>query len=73
MRFVICSRFCQEEDIHFAWNEISGQAFEVLQSSKPASMILNKENETLTKDNGDMVARFEGLKLETEEKSQLIS
>ena len=70
MRFVICSRFCQEKDIHFAWNEISEQATEVLKSSKSALQIINKETETMTKDKGEMVARFGSHKLESEKNVQ---
>lgn len=30
IRFVVCSRLCQVDDIDFAWNEIRGQADELL-------------------------------------------
>ncbi|XP_015602409.1 aromatic-L-amino-acid decarboxylase isoform X1 [Cephus cinctus] len=30
VRFVVCSRMCEEKDIEFAWNEISSQATEIL-------------------------------------------
>nr|XP_031841789.1 aromatic-L-amino-acid decarboxylase-like [Nomia melanderi]XP_031841790.1 aromatic-L-amino-acid decarboxylase-like [Nomia melanderi] len=36
VRFVVCSRLSREDDITFAWNEITKQAAEVLRSQPPA-------------------------------------
>ena len=42
IRFAVCSRFTIEEDILFAWSEISHQASEVLQANLKLIEITNK-------------------------------
>ncbi|XP_020277800.1 aromatic-L-amino-acid decarboxylase-like [Pseudomyrmex gracilis] len=41
IRFVICSRLCREDDVAFAWNEISSQATELLQEEHYKTSVEN--------------------------------
>ncbi|KAL6261071.1 hypothetical protein P5V15_008599 [Pogonomyrmex californicus] len=67
-RFVICSRLCREEDIAFAWNEISSQTTEILQEKLREESISD-----IAKSTNDIATRIENLNLETKEISQKIS
>lgn len=73
VRFVVCSRFSKEEDIHFAWNEIVSQASEIVQNFKPTLKISILDDEPMTKENGDRVTKFEGLKIDSEKEPPTIS
>ncbi|XP_076161625.1 3,4-dihydroxyphenylacetaldehyde synthase isoform X2 [Ptiloglossa arizonensis] len=69
IRFVVGSRFTTEEDIAFAWNEITKQATEVLRSQ--ALPLKEKSQESFKKSLGDIATRIESLNLES--KTQKIS
>ncbi|XP_043257922.1 aromatic-L-amino-acid decarboxylase-like [Colletes gigas] len=69
VRFVVCSRLSREDDIVFAWNEITKQAAEVLRSR--AHSLQEESHETFTKSISDMATRIESLNLES--KTQKIS
>ncbi|XP_076663371.1 aromatic-L-amino-acid decarboxylase [Andrena cerasifolii] len=68
-RFVVCSRLTREEDITFAWNEITKQATEVLRSQAPP--LQEDLRESFVKSPGDIATRIESLNLES--KTQKIS
>lgn len=75
VRFVIGSRLCEEKDILFAWNEILGQAKEILQA-KPSVLpptVEAKKKEHTSKAIGQMTTRIEDLKLSNKEATQKIS
>ncbi|EFN80849.1 aromatic-L-amino-acid decarboxylase [Harpegnathos saltator] len=68
VRFVVCSNFCQEVDISFAWNEITSQTTEILQerlSERSINIIIKSTDEIAT--------RIKTLNLETKDNSQKIS
>lgn len=58
IRFVICSEFSREDDIHFAWNEISQLANEILQMKSLAIKIQICESETFDKEKEEMAIKF---------------
>lgn len=41
IRFVVCSRLCQEDDIAFAWKEISSQATEIFREEHYKTSVEN--------------------------------
>ncbi|XP_014477245.1 PREDICTED: aromatic-L-amino-acid decarboxylase-like [Dinoponera quadriceps] len=62
VRFVVCSRYCQEEDITFAWDEITSQTAEILQ-----------EKLHVVKSSDEIATRIKILNLATKDISQKIS
>ncbi|XP_008553493.1 aromatic-L-amino-acid decarboxylase [Microplitis demolitor] len=78
IRFVVCSRLCLEEDIDYAWNEITSQAAEILNSQIHQTAIECshkpvKEIENPGKCPGAMAARIEGLNINKAKVLQKIS
>lgn len=67
-RFVVCSRYCQEEDIAFAWNEIIGQTAEILGEKMHDELI-----DATVKTSDEISMRIETLNLETKVISQKIT
>ncbi|XP_058799208.1 aromatic-L-amino-acid decarboxylase-like [Phymastichus coffea] len=64
IRFVVCSRFTIQEDIEFAWNEISSQASEVLQNNTQVKA-LNGDCDISTKEvTGEIASRVKNLEIE---------
>ncbi|KAG7208395.1 hypothetical protein KM043_014627 [Ampulex compressa] len=63
LRFVIGSRLCQEQDVAFAWNEISEQAAEVLRSR--FATLQEESLVSSSKVSEDISARIESLNMET--------
>ena len=58
VRFVVCSEFSQEEDIQFAWNEISQQATEILQMKSLAVKIKICENTVPEQENEQIAVKL---------------
>lgn len=74
IRFVVCSRLCQIEDIDFAWNEIRGQANEVFSSIYKNSIeFTNKEIKYSDKNLVNIAASIQKMKIDNEKKLQKIS
>ncbi|XP_034190757.2 aromatic-L-amino-acid decarboxylase [Osmia lignaria lignaria] len=69
VRFVICSRLTREEDVIFAWNEITKQATEIVGPKTPC--LEEKAHESFAKSSADLATRIESLNLES--KTQTIS
>ena len=64
IRFVICSRFCQQKDIEFAWTEITSQAAEVLSSSTLLPELIDTSiQKSVAKNPGAIAAKIESLKI----------
>ena len=58
VRFVVCSEFSREEDIHYAWNEISQQATEILQIKSLAVKIQICESGTPEQENTQIAVKL---------------
>ncbi|KAK2584770.1 hypothetical protein KPH14_007094 [Odynerus spinipes] len=71
IRLCICGRMCQEDDIKFAWNEISEQATEILQPSLRPMQEVPVQSSVKSYD--DIALRIENLNLESKAFSQKIS
>lgn len=68
IRFVVCSRFCQEKDIIFAWNEITSQTEKILEERLHQQSI-----DTLMKPTDKIASRIETFNLERKDNSQKIT
>lgn len=66
---MVGSRISRDEDITFAWKEITSQATEILQSLTPA--VEREVHESFKNSAGDIVSRIQSLN--TESKTQKIS
>lgn len=69
IRFVVCSRFCQQEDIEYAWKEITNQAAEILAPVAPLSTpnkLTSRQSsiDKASKTPGAIAARIHDLKIE---------
>ncbi|KAK0172568.1 hypothetical protein PV328_005871 [Microctonus aethiopoides] len=78
IRFVVCSRHCQPEDIDFAWDEITSQVDEILRSKRHQHQLIdcnntNKEIELPGKQLVAIAATIEGLKMNDAKASPKIS
>ena len=69
VRFMVGSRITREEDITFAWKEITSQATEILQSLTAAAE--REVHESFKNSAGDIVSRIQSLNIES--KTQKIS
>lgn len=69
VRFVVCSRLCKEEDVTYAWNEITKQATAILKSQ--ALPVQEESHGSLLKMSNDITKSIQGLNLES--KTQTIS
>ncbi|XP_029043287.1 aromatic-L-amino-acid decarboxylase-like [Osmia bicornis bicornis] len=69
VRFVICSRLTREDDVIFAWNEITKQATEIVGPKTPC--LEEKAHKSFAKSSADLATRIESLNLES--KTQTIS
>ncbi|XP_012286885.1 aromatic-L-amino-acid decarboxylase isoform X2 [Orussus abietinus] len=72
LRFLVGSRMCQEEDIDYAWNEICGQASEILES-RASIFSQNEKLGNAKEQSGEIVARLKKLNIGKKEMSQKIS
>lgn len=67
IRFCINSRLCQEQDIEFAWNEISEQTTEILQAKlRPVEEVLIQPS---VKSYDQIALRIDNLNLNTKDVS----
>lgn len=64
IRFVVCSRFTIQNDIEFAWNEISSAAHEVLQSNI-RTIFINDDFNLSFKKSSEIMSRIKELEMET--------
>ncbi|XP_043275547.1 aromatic-L-amino-acid decarboxylase-like [Venturia canescens] len=72
IRFTICSRFCQLEDIQYAWAEITSQTKEILESVQYSTE--TTKGESIDKTAGSIATRLqEVLKIGEKIESQKIS
>ncbi|XP_076643376.1 aromatic-L-amino-acid decarboxylase [Halictus rubicundus] len=69
VRFVVCSRWSQEDDIMFAWNEITKHATDILRSQ--IQPLQEESLMSFTKSTAEIATRIERMNLET--KSQKIT
>lgn len=58
IRFVICSEFSREDDIHFAWNEISELTTELLPMKSLAIKIQICESESFDQADDEIAIKF---------------
>lgn len=63
IRFVVCSRFTIQEDIAFAWNEISNQATEVLQENEPCKPLNGECNISTKEPAGEIASRVKKIEM----------
>lgn len=67
IRFVVCSRFTIQDDIEYAWQEISSQACEILRANFRKIFISNDFNLPL-KRSSEIISKIKEFEIENKKK-----